>query len=197
MWRIETERLVIRPLTVDDLEPIHAILDVDLRMETKSRQERANWLHWTIMSYLELEKLHQPPYGERAIVLREKNTVIGAVGFVPCLNYFGQLPYFSTRLNKPVDRQHCTAEVGLFWAIASAYQRQGYATEAARGMVDWAFANLHLQRIVATTEYDNEPSMGVMRRLGMTIERNPFPDPFWLEVVGILENPGSTKGAVA
>jgi [ribosomal protein S5]-alanine N-acetyltransferase len=45
-----------------------------------------------------------------------------------------------------------------------------------------------LRRVVATTTYDNEASMGVMRKLGMRIERNPFPDPPWLQVVGILEN---------
>jgi hypothetical protein len=27
--------------------------------------------------------------------------------------------------------------------------------------------------------------------VGMTIERNPYPDPFWLQVVGVLENPDS------
>ena len=78
-------------------------------------------------------------------------------------------------------------EIG--WVFATRVHGKGYATEAARGMIDWAFANLKLKRIVATTEYKNEASMGVMRRVGMTIERNPYPDPFWLEVVGILENP--------
>jgi len=27
-----------------------------------------------------------------------------------------------------------------------------------------------------------------MRKVGMRIEKNPFPDPPWLQVVGILEN---------
>jgi hypothetical protein len=31
--------------------------------------------------------------------------------------------------------------------------------------------------------------MGVMRKLGMRIERNPFPDPPWLQVVGFIEQP--------
>ena len=45
-----------------------------------------------------------------------------------------------------------------------------------------------LQRIVATTTYDNTASIGVMRRLGMTIERNPLPEPIFMQVVGVLEN---------
>jgi hypothetical protein len=42
---------------------------------------------------------------------------------------------------------------------------------------------------VATTEHDNSASIGVMRRLGMRIARNPAPTPFFLAVVGVLENP--------
>ena len=79
-------------------------------------------------------------------------------------------------------------EVGLYYAFDPVYQRHGYATEAARGLIDFAFSELHLGRIIATTEYDNERSQAVMQRLGMTLARNPFPDPFWFQVVGILEN---------
>jgi [ribosomal protein S5]-alanine N-acetyltransferase len=189
MLTIETLRLLIRPFKMSDLDAIHHILDIDLGMETQSHDDREEWLRWSILNEKQLEKLYQPPYGDRPIVLKETNAVIGAVGFVPCLDHFGQLPYFSTRLNKPVDREHRTAEVGMYWAIASAHQRKGYAAEAARGMIDWAFKHLKLKRIVATTKYSNEASIGVMRRVGMTVERNPYPDPFWMEIVGILENP--------
>jgi [ribosomal protein S5]-alanine N-acetyltransferase len=191
MLRIETERLLIRPFTMDDVEAIYHVLDIDLKFGTLPRDEREEWVRWSILNEKQLAKLFQPPYGDRPIVLKTTNTVIGAIGYVPCLDHFGQLPYFSTRLGKPVDRDHRTAEVGLYWAIASEHQRKGYAAEAARGMIDWAFENLKLKRIVATTEYKNEASMGVMRRVGMTIERNPYPDPFWLQVVGVLENPDS------
>jgi hypothetical protein len=51
-----------------------------------------------------------------------------------------------------------------------------------------AFQKLRLKRIVATTTYANAASMGVMRKLGMRIESNLYPDPPWLQIVGILEN---------
>src|SRR5687767_4903116 len=102
MLTIETLRLLIRPFKMSDLDAIHQILDIDLKMETQPREEREEWLRWSILNEKQLEKLYQPPYGDRPIVLKETNTVIGAVGFVPCLDHFGQLPYFSTRLNKPV-----------------------------------------------------------------------------------------------
>jgi RimJ/RimL family protein N-acetyltransferase len=55
-------------------------------------------------------------------------------------------------------------------------------------MVAYAFAELRLRRIVATTEHDNARSLNVMRRLGMRIERNPRPEPAWFQSVGILDN---------
>ena len=55
-------------------------------------------------------------------------------------------------------------------------------------MVSYAFNQLRLRRIVATTENDNARSVGVMRRLGMRLERNPRPEPAWFQTVGILDN---------
>jgi RimJ/RimL family protein N-acetyltransferase len=186
---IETPRLILRELIPDDLDAVHAILDRDLGAGGVSRADRAEWLQWTIASYEQYRRLYQPPYGERAIVLRPGGALIGVCGLVPSLGPFGQLPYFSTRINLPVERRF-VPEVGLYWAVGSAHQRQGYATEAARGLVGWAFRTLNLARVVATTTHENAPSISVMRRLDMTVERNPFPDPPWFQVVGILENTG-------
>jgi RimJ/RimL family protein N-acetyltransferase len=190
---LETPRLIIRPFILDDLEAIHRILDVELRDAdfgsdaAKSLDERRQWLQWTTMGYEQLAQLHQPPYGDRAIVLRQPNRVIGACGFVPCLNPFEQLPSLARRgPSGPGGRT--STEFGLFYAIAPAHQRRGYAAEAAAAMVDYAFSTLHLGRVIATTTRNNVASIGVMRRLGMRIEENPYPDPPWLQVVGILDN---------
>jgi len=76
----------------------------------------------------------------------------------------------------------------LFWVIGTTQQRNGFATEAAQALIDFAFTTLNLSRIIATTEYDNIASQSVMQKCGMTLEKNPYPDPPWLQVVGILEN---------
>ena len=104
-------------------------------------------------------------------------------GLVPSFDAFSQLPYWGGVENSPSH-----PEVGLFWVIGTKHQRQGYAVEAAQGLIDFAFNTLNLARIVATTEYDNIASQSVMQKLGMIIEKNPYPDPPWLQVVGILEN---------
>ncbi|MDP9313700.1 MAG: GNAT family N-acetyltransferase [Chloroflexota bacterium] len=192
MPTLETARLLVRPFTLDDLDALHRILDIELSEADvgdggpRQYAERREWLQWTVLSYGELAKLYQPPYGDRAVVLKDTNLLIGACGYAPALNAFGQLPSYgldstATGLASP--------EFGLYYAISPAQQRRRYAAEAAQALVDYAFGELRLRRIVATTSYDNVGSMGVMRRLGMRIERNPYPDPPWLQVVGILDHP--------
>ncbi len=187
---LETERLVIRPFTIEDLDDIHRILDIDLMIAdfgtegAITRQEREQWLQWTILSYEELARLNQPPYGDRAIVLKQTQQIIGACGFVPSFAPFRQLLSAShdagAHFNSPA--------FGLFYAFSPAYQRQGYATEATQALIDYAFRELQLKRIVATTTYENVASIAVMRKVGMRIEKNIYLDPPWFQVVGILEN---------
>jgi ribosomal-protein-alanine N-acetyltransferase len=125
--------------------------------------------------------LRQPPYGDRAVVLREIGEVVGSVGFAPCVMPFGLLPSF-------VSTNRFTSEIGLFWALFPEHHHRGYATEAAAAMVAYAFDELRLRRIVATTEHDNTRSVNVMRRLGMRLERNPQDEPHWFQTVGILDH---------
>jgi [ribosomal protein S5]-alanine N-acetyltransferase len=190
---LETTRLVIRPFVLEDLQDVYQLLDVELiavdmgdeKMGTLA--ERAEWLQWAVLNYEQLAKLNQPPYGDRAIELKASGQVIGACGFVPCLSFFEQIPGFAAGEARPGVSRNST-EFGLFYAISPAHQRQGYASEAVQALVDYAFQHLRLKRIIAETNYDNLASIGVMRKLGMRIEKNPYPEPPWLQVVGILEN---------
>lgn len=185
---LTTPRLRIRRLGMDDLADIHRILDLDAP-DGSSREQRSAWLEWTVRSYDALELLYQPPYGERAVVLQNSGELIGAVGLVPDLNFFSQIPGLSPDPLLLSPALFSQPEVGLFWAISRSHRGHGYASEAARALIDFAFNQLALARIVATTTYDNLPSQAVMRRLGMRVEHNPFPEPPYLQVVGMLNNP--------
>jgi RimJ/RimL family protein N-acetyltransferase len=55
-------------------------------------------------------------------------------------------------------------EVG--WGIASEFRGKGYAVEAARASIDWAFAHFDLDQIVHCIDRENTASQGVARRLG-------------------------------
>ncbi len=194
MPSLETARLRIRPFRMDDLEGIHQLLDVELvdaEVGTEGalmRQQRREWLQWTVLNYAQLALLYQPPYGDRAVVLKETNELIGACGFAPALAPFGQLPWF-VAMSGGRETRRDSSEFGLYWAIAPSQQRRGYATEAGRALIDYGFTALRLARVVATTTFENEASIGVMRKLGMHIEHNPYPDPPWLQIVGVLEHP--------
>lgn len=196
MERLETARLIIRPFTMNDLTAVHLILDLELKdsdFGTEGSQileERKQWLQWTVLNYDQLSKLHQPPYGERAIIQKNSNKLIGICGFVPCLDCFEQLCDFN-QLEILNPQSLTTTEFGLFYAISKSFQGLGFATEAAYAMVTYAFEQLHVKRIIATTTYDNQASISVMNKLGMHIKRNPHSLPSWLQIVGFLNNPST------
>jgi RimJ/RimL family protein N-acetyltransferase len=184
---LKTDRLRIRPLSMSDLSFCHQLY-MDTRWadegltEEQNLQARRSWLDWTIRNYKELDRLNQPPYGDRAVELGESGRLIGLVGLVPLLAPFAQLPIFGSQADAPFS-----AEVGLFWMTSPAMQGRGLATEAAWALVRFAFDVLKLGRILAGTEYSNLASIALMRKLGMRIERNPFPSPAWFQITGILQ----------
>jgi RimJ/RimL family protein N-acetyltransferase len=184
MRALETTRLIIRAFTLADGDTYSRLLDAAFGADSsRSAEDRRIIFEYQVAADPGLALLHQPPYGDRAIVLRNSGEVVGSVGYAACLMPFGLLPSFETTTR-------FTSEMGLFWALFPEHQGRGYATEAAAAMVSYAFESLRLRRIVATTEHDNARSLNVMRRLGMRIERNPQPEPAWLQSVGILDNPG-------
>jgi RimJ/RimL family protein N-acetyltransferase len=189
---LESRRLIIRPFVTDDLFTIHRILDQTFGDGKNSDngaalEERRSWLQWSILNQEWFTRMHQPPFGDRAITLKTSGELIGAVGYVPLLDPFDQIPGL---ISKASPSGFNTAQLGLFWAIDPQYQRRGYASEAARAMIEHAFGSLRLNCILATTEHSNLASQGVMRKVGMRLTYNPLPEPHWLQVVGVLENPG-------
>ncbi|HEV7386876.1 MAG TPA: GNAT family N-acetyltransferase [Phenylobacterium sp.] len=66
------------------------------------------------------------------------------------------------------DRPNLAGDFG--YSFASAYWRQGYATEAARAVVNVGFRLLGLHRIWAECDPENLGSWGVMEKLGMRRE---------------------------
>ena len=185
---LETDRLQIRPFNLDDLDDVYNLLDVEVQLGgSLTREQRADWLHWTVLCYEQLASLYQPPYGDRAMVLKETGKLIGACGYVPLIDFFSQIPGLDSL--EALQTGMTTPEVGLYYAIKPERRNQGYATEAAQALIDYGFRRLRLSRIVAGTDYDNKGSIGVMRRLGMRIASNAYPEPPWLQVIGFLDNP--------
>ena len=184
---LDTARLRIRAFQPGDLDTCQALyraigwFNASLP-DAEITVRRQSWFEWAVVNTRELARLYQPPLGERAVIDRASGDLVAVVGYVPALEPYAQLPSFGH-----VEHARNTFEMGLFWAVHPQHQRRGIASEAASAMVDHAFDRLRLKRVVATTENDNLASAAVMRRIGMTVECNPFPEPAHFQTVGWIE----------
>jgi len=62
-------------------------------------------------------------------------------------------------------------EIG--WGVAPRFWGQGYAPEAARAMLAYAFDTLNARRVVAFCHFENVRSQRVMEKIGMQREGRP------------------------
>ena len=82
------------------------------------------------------------------------------------------------RVDNPLARNVGDFEVG--WLVREDRWRRGYAEEAMRGVLDWAFGRVGAPHVVALTSMGNVGSWKLMEKLGM--ERRPdldFVDARW------------------
>ena len=171
---LQTERVVIRAFLMEDLEAVHRILDLDLRWSGRilGMDERQHRLRYQIDRTS--DKINCL-YGDRAIVLQSAREVIGMTHF--------QSRVVTVEEKKALDlapdalSAFSSLELDVGYALATAHQRQGYATEAVQAMVDYAFGHLRMGRVFADTGADNVRSVALMKRLGMAVV--PLPRPGW------------------
>lgn len=67
--------------------------------------------------------------------------------------------------------------VEMAWRLHKDYWGQGYATEAAKAALAFAFETLDLQQVVAFTALINQPSQRLMQKIGMTKAPDNFYHP--------------------
>ncbi len=148
-WPLETERLVLRPYNDGDLENLHALY---------SSPDVARWLYYE-PSTLEQsrEKLARKVAG---CELSEEHGLSAAVELRDG-TYVGDVVLFDLKV------EHKTVELGF--SLDPRHQGQGYATEASRALVDWAFAQ-GFHRVIGRLEARNTASARVLEKLGMRRE---------------------------
>jgi RimJ/RimL family protein N-acetyltransferase len=141
---IETERLLLRPLTtadLDDIVELNAMPEVIRRMGTYSRQAALDRLERNEQEW------EERGHGLVSIVERASGRFLGRSG----LKYWPQFD---------------ETEVG--WVLRPDAWGQGFATEAGQACLDWGFETLELPYITAMIVPDNRASIRVAERLGMT-----------------------------
>lgn len=150
-----TERLLLRQWRESDLEPFAALnADPEVRRYFPARMTRAQ--------SDELAEQQRRLIAERGWGL----WAVEAVGGAPFIGFVG--------LAEPRFKAHFTPAVEVGWRLAQEHWGKGYATEAARAALAFAFDELRLDEFVSFTSAINERSRRVMERLGMT--RDPADD---------------------
>jgi RimJ/RimL family protein N-acetyltransferase len=154
-----TARLLMRRWRAGDDDPLAALNADALVMEyfpapLEPRESRA------LISRLDAH-FEQHGYGFWALELRASGELIGFAGL--------QVVSFEA---------HFTPAVEIGWRLARAHWRRGYATEAARAALCFAFGRLGPEQIVSFTTVANERSRALMRRIGMSHDpREDFDHP--------------------
>jgi ribosomal-protein-alanine N-acetyltransferase len=140
-----TERLRLRPATLDDLD---AWLAVSRDAETAWWGEPSSSLE-DARGNLEQQIANQERYGFSlwAVELKHGGPVIGAAG-----------------LQHLADSE----EIEVGYRFLREHWGQGYATEAARAAIRFAFDELGLDRVVAVTLPTNQASRRVMEKCGLS-----------------------------
>jgi [ribosomal protein S5]-alanine N-acetyltransferase len=149
---IETERLALRRLTMDDLDALAAIYrDPDVRRYfpegTLTYEQTKEELEWIIDVY----------YGEYGVGLwatthKETGEFIGRCGLLPWT----------------IDGR---SEVEVAYLLARRYWGQGLGTEAARAILAYGFEELQLSRLICLVDPANAASVNVAVKIGMSLER--------------------------
>jgi ribosomal-protein-alanine N-acetyltransferase len=144
--RIETKRLVIQPMTMDDYEGLKKILqdrEVMYAYEHAfSDQEVQDW-------YDNQQKRYQRDgFGLWAVKKKETGEMIGQCG-ITWQDFAGKQ----------------VLEVG--YLFQKAYWHMGYATESAKACKEYAFLMLGAEEVYSIIRDNNFPSQNVARRNGM------------------------------
>jgi [ribosomal protein S5]-alanine N-acetyltransferase len=147
---LTTERLVLRPFVVEDASEL-ARLAGDRRIAETTLNIPHPYDENMAVAWIGTHAERAERDEGLALAMTERGTgaIIGAAGL-------------------GINRPHRRGELG-YWVSAEHWGR-GYATEASRALIDYAFGPLDLARVVAHCLTRNPGSRRVMEKLGMQCE---------------------------
>ncbi|NQT60519.1 MAG: GNAT family N-acetyltransferase [Bacteroidetes bacterium] len=143
---IETNRLILRELEPTDVDEMAKVLCDNFSMKYYpkpfTRQKVIDWIEWNLNNYQKCN------HGLWAVLLKPEMTFIGDCGITLQEIDGENLP----ELGYHIQKQHCN---------------KGYASEAAKACIDYAFSVLHMETLYTYTKHDNIPSIRVAQKNGM------------------------------
>ena len=151
-FHIETERLILRDLRLTDLEGMFA-LDSDPEVHTylgnkpvKTIDESKKILESVLTQYKERG------IGRFAVIEKSSGDFVGWSGL---------------RLNTEYNMNGYTKYYDVGYRLIKQYWGKGYATESGKASVEYAFNNMKLPEIFATTELGNLASHNALLKIGL------------------------------
>ena len=167
MYVIETERLKLTPLSLQDLKLcIVSKAQMDEKLGLKSGidtlDDEMKRIFQIKVDNITSDKDNLLFYTYWVMVLKGNNHAIGYVGF------------------KGIPDEQGRIEVG--YGVDDEYRRNGYMTEALNQLISWVFME-HAQKVTAVTAStlkDNIPSQRVLEKVGMKVVREDTNYLFWI-----------------
>lgn len=146
---LETPRLILREFCAADFDALYAMQCRPESVRYEPDQD-ADSMHLYLHEAMLQTQVKPRTHFRLAVTIRPDDTVRGFV---------------SLALNFNMTRDW---EIG--WLVHPEEWGQGYATEAARRALDFAFRDLNAHRVIAFCNADNAASARVMQKLGMRHE---------------------------
>jgi len=147
--QLETRRLILRPMQATDINALHLIFTDPKVMaafnhDPFTREQMMRWLQRN------LDHQNRYGYGLFSVILKESGELIGDCG-----------------LEQMEVEDVQVAELG--YDFRSEYWNQGFATEAACAVRDYAFDILRLPQLISLIRVGNLASKRVAEKVGMTL----------------------------
>lgn len=163
MTRLGTERLRLREPHVDDLDALAALYGDAEVMRYISPP--GPWPAARSAAALEGMVARWADDGFGIFVVELDDAVIGDVGLLP----WNPANWTAGASLAQLGR---AAEIELGWTLAREHWGNGYATEAATAVRDWALVELGLIRLISLIHPENAASIRVAEKLGERHERD-------------------------
>lgn len=150
---IETSRLLLREFRAEDVGPLQAVLGDPVAMQFyPAAYDRAGVEAWIARNQ---ERYARDGFGLWAMVLKTTGEVIGDCGCV----------------SQEVDGQK---EIEVGYHVRRDLWGVGYATEAAKACMEYAFSKLGAERVISMIRPENLQSRRVAEKNGLRCERVIF-----------------------
>ncbi len=151
---LETERLLLREMNEDDYDALHQVLaDPEIMKHYPYVFDENRVREWIVRNK---NRYKEYGFGLWAVCLKKSNEMIGDCGLT-LQNIDGEM----------------LPEIG--YHIRRDCQHKGYAKEAAKAVMDWAFKNTDYPALYSYCKYTNEASIRTAESIGMRFERE-YPD---------------------